>query len=157
MTRREVRDSAFKILFEKLLRDDDLEELYNIAEEIDEITVNDKVKELVEGTLAHSDKFDGIINKLSVKRDISRIAKINIAILKLALYEMIYDDGTPVNAAISEAIYLSETYSQKEDTAFINGILGSFSRSGFNDNVNKGTTETASDEEASDSIEATDA
>ncbi len=157
MTRREVRDSAFKILFEKLLRDDDLEELYNIAEEIDEITVNDKVKELVEGTLAHSDEFDGIINKLSVKRDISRIAKINIAILKLALYEMIYDDGTPVNAAISEAIYLSETYSQKEDTAFINGILGSFSRSGFNDNVNKDTTETASDEEALDSIEATDA
>ncbi|HHX57592.1 MAG TPA: transcription antitermination factor NusB [Clostridiales bacterium] len=156
MTRREVRDSAFKILFEKLLRDDDLEELYNIAEEIDEITVNDKVRELVEGTLANSDEFDEIINKFSVKRDISRIAKINIAVLKLALYEAIYDEGTPVNAAISEAIYLSETYSQKEDIAFINGILGSFSRSSYN-NINKDTVEVASENEASDSIEATDA
>ena len=113
MTRTEIRDSAFKIIFEKLLRDDELEELYDIAKEMDEIIVNDKVKELVEGTLAHSDEFDEIINRFSIKRDVSRIAKVNIAILKLALYEMIYDDKTPVNAAISEAIHLSETYSQR--------------------------------------------
>ena len=67
MTRREIRDSAFKIIFEKILRDDDLEELYNIAEEIDEITVNDKVKELVEGTLEYSDEFDEIISIFSIR------------------------------------------------------------------------------------------
>ncbi|NLK70628.1 MAG: transcription antitermination factor NusB [Clostridiales bacterium] len=146
MTRTEIRDSAFKIIFEKLLRDDELEELYDIAKEMDEIIVNDKVKELVEGTLAHSDEFDEIINRFSIKRDVSRIAKVNIAILKLALYEMIYDDKTPVNAAISEAIHLSETYSQKEDTAFINGILGAFSRSEYNKEATK----------INDNIEVTD-
>ena len=44
MTRREIRDSAFKLVFEQLLRDDDIQELYDIAEEIEEITVNDEVK-----------------------------------------------------------------------------------------------------------------
>lgn len=143
MTRREIRDSAFKIIFEKILRDDDLEELYNIADEIDEITVNDKVKELVEGTLEHSDEFDEIISKFSIKRDVSRIAKINIAILKLALYEIIYDNKTPMNAAINEAVYLSKTYSQKEDTSFVNGLLGSFSRSDFAKQITKNNDESA--------------
>ncbi|MDD6278307.1 MAG: transcription antitermination factor NusB [Ruminococcus sp.] len=138
MTRREIRDSAFKLIFEQLLRDDDIEELYDIAEEVDEITVNDEVKKLVEGTISHRDELDGIISGYSKSRSISRISKLNLAILRLALYESIYDDNTPVNAAISEAINLSMTYTYQEDTSFINGVLGAFSRdrsSGENENA----------------------
>ena len=128
MTRREIRDSAFKLVFEQLLRSDDIQELYVIAEEIDEITVNDEVKKLVDGTLAHKDELDNIISGYSKSRSISRISKINLAILRIALYESIYDDNTPMNAAISEAIKLSMTYTYQEDTSFINGVLGAFSR-----------------------------
>ncbi|MCD7810657.1 MAG: transcription antitermination factor NusB [Ruminococcus sp.] len=128
MTRREIRDSAFKLVFEQLLRDDDIEELYDIAEEIDEITVNDEVKKLVDGTLLHKDELDEIISGYSKSRSLSRISKINLAILRIALYESIYDDNTPVNAAISEAIKLSMVYTYQEDTSFINGVLGAFSR-----------------------------
>lgn len=128
MTRREIRDSAFKLVFEQLLRDDDIQELYDIAEEIDEISVNDEVKKIVEGTIAHAEEIDGIIAGYSRSRSISRISKINLAILRIALYEAIYDENTPVNAAISEAINLSMTYTYKEDTSFINGVLGAFSR-----------------------------
>lgn len=128
MTRREIRDSAFKLVFEQLLRSDDIQELYEIAEEIDEITVNDEVKKLVDGTLAHKDELDNIISGYSKSRSISRISKINLAILRIALYESIYDDNTPMNAAISEAIKLSMTYTYQEDTSFINGVLGAFSR-----------------------------
>ncbi len=128
MSRREIRDSAFKLIFEQLLRDDDISELYDIAEEIDEICVNDEVKQLVDGTLAHKDEIDAIISKYSTKRSIDRISKINVAILRIAIYESIYDDLTPMNAAISEAIYLSTVYTFQEDTSFINGVLGSFSR-----------------------------
>ena len=128
MTRREIRDSAFKLVFEQLLRSDDIQELYEIAEEIDEITVNDEVKKLVDGTLSHKDELDNIISGYSKSRSISRISKINLAILRIALYESIYDDNTPMNAAISEAIKLSMTYTYQEDTSFINGVLGAFSR-----------------------------
>ncbi len=58
MTRREVRDNAFKLVFEQLLRDDDINELYDIAEEIEEINVNDDVKKIVEGTIEHRDEVD---------------------------------------------------------------------------------------------------
>lgn len=128
MTRREIRDSAFKLVFEQLLRDDDVQELYDIAEEIEEITVNDEVKKIVEGTISHAEELDGIISGYSKSRSISRISKLNIAILRIALYESIYDDNTPMNAAISEAIKLSMVYTYQEDTSFINGVLGAFSR-----------------------------
>ena len=128
MTRREIRDSAFKLVFEQLLRDDDINELYEIAEEIDEITVNDEVKKIVEGTLGHAEELDGIISKYSRSRSIARISKLNLAILRIAMYESLYDDNTPMNAARSEAIKLSMMYTYKEDTAFINGVLGAFSR-----------------------------
>lgn len=129
MSRREIRDSAFKLVFETLLRDDSLEELYEAAEEADEIILNDDVKLLVEGVVAHAGELDDIIAEYSRKRAVSRISKLNLAILRLALYEAIYDDKTPVNAAISEAILLSKAYTFKEDTSFINGVLGAFSRS----------------------------
>jgi len=128
MTRREIRDSAFKLVFEKLLRDDDIQELYTIAEEIDEITVNDEVKKLVEGTLEHAEEIDDIISGYSKSRAVSRISKLNLAILRIAMYESLYDENTPMNAAISEAVALAGTYTYKEDIAFINGVLGAFSR-----------------------------
>lgn len=132
MTRREVRDCAFKIVFEQLLRNDDVEELFKIADEVDEITVDDQVRGLVLGVVEHAEELDAIIGKYSKSRAVSRISKLNLAILRLALYEAIYEENTPVNAAISEAIKLSQTYTYQEDTSFINGVLGAFSRDAEN-------------------------
>lgn len=129
MKRQDIRDCAFKIVFESLLRDDSLEELYSIADDIDEITVNDKVKEIVEGTLSNAESIDKMIQQFSTKRSVDRIAKINLAILRIAFYEIMFDDRTPTNAAISEAVHLSETYSHEQDLAFINGVLGAYAKS----------------------------
>ena len=75
MTRREVRDYAFKLIFEKLLRDDPIEELYEIAEEIDQLMVEDSVKQMVEGVLEKAEELDSKIASFSKKRAISRIPK----------------------------------------------------------------------------------
>lgn len=128
ITRSEIRDSAFKLIFEKLLRDDDMQELYETAEEVEEIIVNDDVKKMVDGTLAHADEINGIIEKYSKSRKISRMSKINVAILMLALYECIYDEKVPDSVAISEAVNLANVYSYEKDANFINGLLGAFSR-----------------------------
>ena len=128
MSRSEIRDSAFKLIFEQLLRDDDIQELYEVAEEVDEIIINDEVKKMVDGTLAHAEEIDGIIEKYSQSRKLSRISKLNHAILRLGLYECIYDEKVPVNAAISEAVNLAGVYSYKEDASFINRLLGAFCR-----------------------------
>jgi len=129
MTRRDIRDSVFKIIYESLLRDDPVEELFEMAEDIDEILVNDDVRQMVTDILAKSDELDGMISQYSKRRVFSRIAKINIAILRIAFYEILYNDKIPANAAVHEAVLLAQNYSYKEDVSFINGILGSYTRS----------------------------
>ncbi|MCM1314106.1 MAG: transcription antitermination factor NusB [Muribaculaceae bacterium] len=128
MSRSEIRENAFKLVFEHLLRDDDINELYEIAEEIDEITVNDDVKKIVGGTTEHSQEIEEIISGYSKSRTIQRISKANLAILEIAVFESLYDDNIPVNVAISEAVRLAEIYTYPEDISFINGVLGAFSR-----------------------------
>ena len=127
MTRREIRDSAFKIIFESLLRDDSVEELYEVAEEADEVTINNEVKKIVEGVISHSDELDKIISKYSKTRTLSRISKPSLAILELAVYEIKYLDNVPASVAINEAVELAKKYTIDE-SGFVNGILGSFVR-----------------------------
>lgn len=140
--RHEVRDNAFKLLYENLLRDDTLQELYEIAEQIDEIYLNDSVKHFVEGTVKNAAQIDEVIQKYSPKRKVSRISKIALAILRLAFYEMLFDEDvntkteyekTPLNVCISEAVLIAEKYCYKEEVAFINGVLGAYSASSEND------------------------
>lgn len=126
--RRDVRESAFVITFEALFRDDSPEELFENAGEIENIILNDEVKAAVRGVIEKSDELDGYISKYSNKRAVSRIPKINLAILRLAIYEALYDEKVPVNVAISEAVMLAEKYAYEQDIAFINGVLGSFSK-----------------------------
>ena len=129
LTRRDIRDSAFKIIYESLLRDDPVDELFEMAEDIDEIVVNDDVRQMVTDVLAKSEKLDAMIAQYSKKRVFARIAKINVAILRIAFYEILYNDRIPTNSAVSEAVLLAQNYSYKEDVSFVNGILGAYTRS----------------------------
>lgn len=131
MTRKEVRANAMKLLYAYSLRDDSIDALCHIAEDDPdaEILVDDAVRELTDGTISHIEEIDGVIGRLSPKRSITRIPKLCLAIIRLAVYEMRWDDGTPVNAAVSEAVKLAEEYTPvQEDVRFINGLLGSYAR-----------------------------
>ncbi|MEE5992430.1 MAG: transcription antitermination factor NusB [Oscillospiraceae bacterium] len=128
MTKHQCRENAFLLLFEASFRDDTPEELYSVAEEIAEIGINDHVKKLVEGVLSQTDEIDQIIASYSTKRAVNRIPRINLIILRMAIYELLNIPETPVNVVVSEAVGLSETYAIAEDTAFINGVLGAYVR-----------------------------
>ncbi|MCC8069357.1 MAG: transcription antitermination factor NusB [Ruminococcus sp.] len=125
-----VRDSVFKILFEKSFREDTIEELYSIVKEenIQEITITNKVQQVVNGIVEHQAEIDSIISKYSTTRSIERIATANLIILRLAIYEILFDDKVPTNTAVYEAVKLAETYSAPKDVRFINGLLGAFTR-----------------------------
>lgn len=83
---------------------------------------------MVNGVVAHEAELDEIISAYSTKRVINRIPKINLSILRLALYEIRYDAQMPMNAAIAEAISLAKAYGYQEDISFINGVLGNYAR-----------------------------
>lgn len=123
------REAAFMLIFEKLFRDDSCDDIIASAKEADEYDFGDNVCRIFKSVCEKSDEMDDIIAKFSTTRTVDRIGKVNLAILRLALYECLYEDSVPVNVAISEAVVLSRKYALDPDTAFINGVLGSFSRS----------------------------
>ena len=130
--KREYREGAFIIYFESLLRDDDIDEIYQSNTEAEDIGVEISISKsscaLAKSVSEKSDELDRIIEKYSSKRSVSRISKINLAILRIALYEMVYQENVPPNVAISEAVELAEKYALKPDVAFINGVLGAYLR-----------------------------
>ena len=83
---------------------------------------------LFEMQFQNDTELDEIISAYSTKRVINRIPKINLSILRLALYEIRYDAQMPMNAAIAEAISLAKAYGYQEDISFINGVLGNYAR-----------------------------
>ena len=126
--RRDVRESAFILSFEMLFRDDSIDEIFEAASMIDDIVLNYDVRALVSGIMDKREELDAMISKYSKNRAIIRIPRINVAVLRLAVFEALYDDKVPVNVAISEAVKLTEKYAQDADVSFVNGVLGAFSR-----------------------------
>ncbi len=127
MTRREIREAAFIILFQMQLNDGtSAEETAETTVEAYDMAMNSAVMKIVNGVTENMDKLDEIISKYSKTRAISRISKINLTILRIGLYEMDFDGNVPKKVAINEAVELSKMYADKQDSGFINGILGSY-------------------------------
>ncbi|MDE7122138.1 MAG: transcription antitermination factor NusB [Oscillospiraceae bacterium] len=137
LTSQQCRENVFLLLFEASFRDDSLEELFTLAEDIGEIAVNSQIRNFVSGVIAETAFLDEIISAYSPKRSLSRIARVNLILLRMTIYELQHQPEMPVNIPISEAIRLSELYAAPEDTAFINGILGNYTR---NPGLNAGET-----------------
>lgn len=127
MTRHEVREQAFILIFESLFRDDTPDEIIEVAKENEDFLINDDVIAMFKGTVEKLPEIKEKISKYSEKRQYDRIPKVNIAIISLAIYEALYTE-MPVNAAISEAVLIAKNYTYDSDVSFVNGILGAFSR-----------------------------
>ncbi len=80
-------------------------------------------EELIQGALAHLDDIDQRIQQLAQNWEFDRIAKIDLAILRLAIFEMVYRKDIPPVVSINEAIDLSKLFSNADSKRFINGIL----------------------------------
>ncbi len=129
MTRREAREQAFVLMFEKSFRPD--EAVLDIAEdayEDEQIEKDDFALMLAKKTEDNLEDIDIYIEKYSRGWSIRRIPRVSLAILRIAICEMIYVDEVPVGVSINEAVELAKKYAGDNDGSFINGILGSVSR-----------------------------
>ncbi|MBQ8172213.1 MAG: transcription antitermination factor NusB [Oscillospiraceae bacterium] len=125
LTRREVREGAFIILYQTIFGISP-EEICEANEEAFGLARNEETDEIVNGVLAHNEELEQIIAKYSTTRSVSRIAKVNMVIMKIAVYEMKYCERVPNAAAINEAVELSKKYAYKADSGFINGVLNAY-------------------------------
>lgn len=128
MTRHETREAAFKLIFAGELSKEESSEIIEAAQESESLELNAPAIELFRNVREKSSELDEIIAGYSKKRAVSRIPKASLAILRLALYEIKYDDNVPTSVAINEAVVIAKEYCDEADVSFINGVLGSYSR-----------------------------
>lgn len=128
MTRKQAREEAFILIFEKEFNDDALEDILSLAEEVRDIKADEYVKNVFFGVFGNIEKIDEVISQNAVGWSIKRITKTALAILRLAIYEIEFYDEIPVSVSINEAVELAKKYATKEDAAFINGILSTVAK-----------------------------
>lgn len=138
MKRSEVREAVFFLTFEKLFSSGTAEEIIETAYEADVFEINDEVEKLFKAIDEKADELDGIIAGFSEKRQVNRIPRVSAAILRIAVYEILYDEKVPGNVAISEAVILTKKFAYEPDVQFVNGLLGAFFRSIEGKNENSG-------------------
>lgn len=83
---------------------------------------------LAEGVEAHVEELDALISEHAIDWTIDRIARVDLSILRVALFEMLYREDVPEGAAINEAVELAKRFGGEKSYAFINGILGVVAR-----------------------------
>ena len=128
MTRRESREVAFMVIFEKMFQNElTLDEIFAMAQESDLFKVSTFAQKLAFGVFDNLDAIDEIISENLVGWTISRISKTSRAILRLAVYELKFTD-VPVGVAINEALEICKKYSTEADVSFVNGVLASASK-----------------------------
>ena len=128
MGRREMREHIFKLLFlsefnpaeempERIrLYFEDMEDL-NPTEQAYMENKYRKVRE-------HLEEIDSLLNEKSTGWKTTRMSKVDLNLLRLAVYEMKYDEDVPVKVAINEAVEISKIFGGDDSSSFINGILG---------------------------------
>ncbi|MBO7683018.1 MAG: transcription antitermination factor NusB [Clostridia bacterium] len=129
MNRSQEREQAFIILFESIFHpESSVEELFSLAAESEFFTETKFSRSLVEKTVEHAPEIDTEIETHAVDWSISRITKVSLAILRLAICEILYFEDIPVSVSINEAVELAKKYAEKKDSSFINGVLGTIAR-----------------------------
>lgn len=127
--KRKSREQAFIILFEKSFNTDlTIDEIMDIAIETEVISKDKMTVDIVKKADENIGEIDSVIERNLKGWSKSRISKVSLAILRMAICEMKYFDKVPVGVSINEAVEICKIYGSDEDKGFVNGILGSISR-----------------------------
>ncbi len=128
MKRSEMREQVFKQLFlmDFYEKEDFDEQCHLYLENQEEMSEEDQQKlcARAQAVAEKTEELDQKINEVSVGWKTSRMNRTDLAILRLAAYEILFDDDIPDKVAINEAVELAKQYGEDESYSFINGVLG---------------------------------
>ncbi len=130
MSRRELREQIFKLLFRiEFNQKDEMPqqttfffEEENTADETEAAYISGKVDKIVEKL----EEIDQELNEKVEGWDTGRMGKVDLTILRLAVYEILFDETIPTGVAINEAVELAKKFGQDSSKAFVNGVLAKF-------------------------------
>lgn len=144
MTRTNLRELAVQLTFmsdfdwntaeeleEQLFASDyykTLKREFNLYEEFPNKAQRSQIAAVVAGVAEHREELDGYISRYSIGWKLERISRMCRAVMRVAMYEILYAEDVPTNVAVSEAVELVRRYEDEDAVAFVNGLLGSFVR-----------------------------
>ena len=131
MNRRSLREQVFKLLFRvEFILKEEMEEQCRLFLEHEDVEIAEQDADYIVGkyTAIHEklEEIDSMINEKSKGWSTDRMGKVDLTIIRLAVYEMKYDDTIPEGVAINEAVELAKKFGQDESAGFINGVLAKF-------------------------------
>lgn len=128
LTRHQMRENAFILVFERIFNDDSPSELLETAKENEELEITPEVEAMFLGVVRYQEPIDELISANLKKWKMERISKVSLAILRLGVYEIVYSDDVEDDIVVSECVKLAGDFAYEEDVSFINGVLGSIVR-----------------------------
>ncbi len=130
MGRKQAREGTMKLLYQMEINEDFSEEAKNIY--LENFIFDELEKEYILDAMSrirdNLETIDSYIKANLEGWNINRVAKIDLAVLRIAIYEILYRKDIPVEVSINEAIEIVKKYSTEDSFKFINGVLGGFVR-----------------------------
>lgn len=128
MTRREAREQAFCLLFQQTVAGDLIDDILQAAHEARDLAPDSFTEGLCYGVEENRERIDELIGANLRGWNIRRVSKVALTLLRIAVYEMLYEEDIPASVSINEAVELCKTYGGKGDAPYVNGVLGSIAR-----------------------------
>lgn len=130
MSRTAARETAIRLTYQWQLGGESGLEAINETIETDRLDSDDfsYIEQVLEGVTTSAEDLDNRITSLKGNWKVERIAKVDLAILRVAIYEIFYRDDVPTGVAINEAVELAKRYGGDQSGRFVNGILGGIAR-----------------------------
>lgn len=136
MRRSQIREELFKILFRIEFNDmnempEQMQYFFNVDCD-EEDTISDEDREYITNReneiLSKIPEIDAAISEKATGWTIERMGKVDVAIIRLAVFEIMFDDSIPVGVSINEAVELAKKYGREESGGFVNGVLAKFAK-----------------------------
>lgn len=130
MSRRELREQIFKLLFRVEFNSmEDMPEQEQLFFEDEDAVEDSEVSYILDkyhNIMLKLSEIDGQLNERAQGWNTTRMSKVDLTILRLAVYEINYDDSVPTSVAINEAVELAKKFGQDPSPGFVNGVLAKF-------------------------------
>ena len=131
MSRRELREQIFKFIFRVEFNGiEEMDEQERLFFDDDELAADEKdigyISQKSEKILEKLGEIDELINTRAKGWTTQRMGKVDLTILRLAVYEIVFDEDIPTGVAINEAVELAKKFGQEESSSFVNGVLAKF-------------------------------
>lgn len=129
MTKGEKREIVFSLIFELGFSGIQMTDIIENAKEIREEKIGEYVTSVAMGVFENLADIDSTIEKFSQKRSLKRLPAVSLAVMRLAVYEILFCESVPDSVAVSEAVRIAQKFGDERDYSYINGVLSSVVKS----------------------------